>query len=206
MTRPLVNPGTVEWAGENPGMYLRHQADGPFITLISFFRVVVSAHGAGHAAFMLLDPHGDGHDPERPNVCITDNEPLAAYLRDNFVANFLAFRGNQALAGARMVPGWDFAPAGDGGTQHTEGFRSAIGEVQLVWKGWGDRFMVEMSKERSVTGKHEMFSMFVDVHEIAGHINGRALAGRPFPREFADKKDSSTAHLAFAETWLRIPD
>lgn len=204
MTRPLVNAGTVEWAGENPGMYLRTSADSPFVTLVSFFRVVVSPHGVGHAAFMLLDPHGDGLAADRPNVCITDNEPLAAWLRENYVANFLAFRGNKALAGVRMVPGWGFAAAGDGRTQHTEGFCSSIGQVQLVWKGWGDTFMVEMSKERSVTGRHEMFSMFVDVHEVAGHINGRPLEGRPFPREFAGKKDSSTAHLAFAETWVRV--
>lgn len=206
MPRPLINPGTVEWAGENPGMYLRETTDGPYVTLVSFFRVVLSPHGAGHAAFLLLDPQGDGRSPQRPNVCITDNEPMAAYLRDGFVANFLAFRGNRALASVGMIPGWDFAAGGDGRTQHTERFRSGIGQAALVWKGWGDRYMVEMSRERSVTGHHEMFSLFVDVHDVDGSINGRPLAGRPFAREFAGKKDSSTAHLAFAETWVRIAD
>lgn len=40
-------PGTVDWSGENPGMYLKETQDGPFVTLLSFFRVVVSPHGRG---------------------------------------------------------------------------------------------------------------------------------------------------------------
>ena len=62
MARPPFNPNKVDWSGENPGMYLKETADGPFVTLISFFRVVTSTHGKGHAAFMLLDPHGDGRN------------------------------------------------------------------------------------------------------------------------------------------------
>ena len=205
MTRPPINPGTVDWSGENPGMYLKETAEGPFVTLISFFRVVLSPRGRGHAAFILQDPHGDGKSAAKPNLCITDNEPLAEYLRDGFVANFGAFRGIKGLAGTRMVPGWDFMPAGDGGkTAHTEWFRSAVGQVSLTWKDLGDAFLVEMPKDKSATGKHEMFSLFVDARASEVSMNGRALtAGKPFPREFAGKKDSSTAFLAFSETWVR---
>ena len=81
MTRPAINPGKVDWSGENPGMYLKETADGPFVTLISFFRVVLSPHGKGHAAFMLLDPQGNGKDPARPNVCLTEtnrSRPICA--------------------------------------------------------------------------------------------------------------------------------
>ena len=108
MARPTMNPRPVDWAGENPGMYLKARADGPFVTLVSFFRVVLSPHGKGHAAILALDPTGDGSDPARPNVCVTDNEPLAAYLRDGFAQHFLAFRGSKVLSTLKMVPGWDF--------------------------------------------------------------------------------------------------
>ncbi len=204
MTRPAMNPLPVDWAGENPGMYLKARADGPFVTLVSFFRVVLSPHGKGHAAFLVLDPSGKGSDPARPNVCITDNEPLAEYLRDGFVKHFLAFKGSAALATTKLVPGWDFVAGGDGRSVHTEWFRSTLGQVQLTWGGWGDRYEVELAGDRkAVTGKHEMFSTFVDSHEASGYVNGRALEGRAFPREFAGKKDSSTAFLAFSETWLK---
>jgi hypothetical protein len=206
MTSAPIHPGSVDWSGENPGMYLKESADGPFVALVSFFRVVLSPRGGGHAAFILQDPHGDGKGSARPNLCITDNEPLAEYVRDNFVAHFGAFRGIKGLAATRMVPGWDFMPAGDGGrTVHTEWFRSTVGQVNLTWKELGDVFLVDMPKEKSATGMHEMFSLFVDVRAVEVCVNGRALAlGKPFPREFAGKKDSSTAFLAFSETWVKV--
>lgn len=204
MSRPVINPGQIDWSGENPGMYLKETADGPFVTLISFFRVVLSPHGKGHAAFMLQDPRGSGKDAAKPNVCITDNEPLANYLRDGFVTHFGAFKGATGLAGCRMVPGWDFQAGGDGRTVHTEWFRSAIGQVCLTWDQLGAPFLVELMKEGSATGKHEMFSLFVESPSVRATINGNAVAGKAFPREFLSRKNSSTAFLAFSETWVKV--
>jgi hypothetical protein len=204
MSRPIINPGQVDWSGENPGMYLKETADGPFVTLISFFRVVLSPHGKGHAAFMLLDPQGNGKEARKPNVCITDNEPLASYLRDNFVAYFGAFKTAANLRATRMEAGWDFQASGDGRTTHTEWFRSTIGQVSLSWDRLGAPFIVEMPKDKSATGKHEMFSLFVESPSVRATINGNSVAGRAFPREFAGKKDSSTAFLAFSETWVSV--
>ena len=45
VTETLVFPGTVEWSGENPGISLKEKPDGPFTTLASFFRVVLSPAG-----------------------------------------------------------------------------------------------------------------------------------------------------------------
>ena len=204
MTRPTINPGKVDWSGENPGMYLKETADGPFVTLISFFRVVLSPKGWGHAAFILQDPYGDGKNPANTNLCITDNGPMADYLRDGFVANFGAFKGVKALKSLQVVPGWDFVHAGDGSASHVEWFRSTIGQVTLTWKDLGDAYMVELPKDKSATGLHEMFSLFVDVRSVEVSINGKGVAGKPFPREFAGKQNSSTAFLAFSETWVRV--
>jgi len=204
MPRVPINPARVDWSGENPGMYLKESQDGPFVTLISFFRVVTSPHGKGHAAFMLLDPNGDGKNPARPNVCLTDNEPLAEYLKTGFVAYFGAFRGAKGLDAVQFRPAWDFMAGGDGRSTHSEWFRSAIGQVNLAWSSLSAPFLVEFDRERSATGKHEMISLFFDARATTATINGKAVNGRPFPREFAGKKDSSTAFLAFSETWLKV--
>ena len=46
MADPIVFPGTVEWSGENPGISLKDQPDGPFVALASFFRVVLRRTGS----------------------------------------------------------------------------------------------------------------------------------------------------------------
>jgi len=203
MARTPINPGAIDWSGENPGMYLKDKADGPFVSLISYFRVVHSAHGKGHAAFMLLDPYGDGRSAAHPNVCLTDNEPLAEYVKKGFVSFFGAFKGATGLDTVQMTPAWDFMAGGDGRTVHTEWFRSAIGQVSLSWNQLGAPFLVEFDREHSATGKHEMISLFADSRACSAAINGNPVRGKAFPREFAGKKDSSTAFLAFSETWIR---
>src|SRR4030067_203728 len=105
MTRTPIHPGTVDWSGENPGMYLKEAPDGPFVTLVSFFRVVLSPHGRGHALVLLEAPLLDRSLPEALNVCVTDNQPLARWLVQDFVAHFGAFPGGTALeAGASPPP------------------------------------------------------------------------------------------------------
>ncbi len=198
-----VRPAVVDWSGENPGMYLKETASGPFVTLISFFRVVTSPHGRGHAAFLMLDPHGDRKNPHKPNICITDNEPLAKYLCKGFVSNFGAFRTAKSLGSLEYKPGWDFMPGGDGRTNHVEWFRSTIGQVQLNWDKLSEPFLVDLDPEASATGSHRMVSLFLDARQVSGNINGKAFDGKPFPREFAGKSDSSTAFLAFSESWFK---
>lgn len=203
MERLPVNPGTVEWSGENPGMYLKETPEGPFVTLISFFRVLLSPHGRGHAAFVFLDPHGAGKAPGKPNLCITDNEPLARYLKHNFVTYFAPFRGIPALQNCRFEPGSCFVNSGDVRRSYTEHFwNSTSGKVSLTWEPLGEVFFVEMPKERSATGQHEMFSLFVNASGVQVSIDGRGVAGRPVPRDVAGKA-SSTAFLALSETWVR---
>ena len=56
MADPILFAGTVEWSGENPGISLKESPDGPFIALASFFRVVLSPYGRGHALVLLQSP------------------------------------------------------------------------------------------------------------------------------------------------------
>jgi len=203
MSEGSARVGNVDWSGENPGMYLKGSESGPFITLVSFFRVVTSPHGRGHAAFLLLDPHGEGKGSNRPNVCLTDNEPLAEYLAAGFVSSFGAFRDAKGLRSVRYQPGWDFMTGGDGRTYHAEWFRSAIGQVHLQWNDLSESFLVDLKPEQSATGKHRMVSLFFDARAVSARINGKPVAGKPVPREFVGRRDSSTAFLAFSESWIK---
>ena len=124
MADPIVFPGTVEWSGENPGISLKDRPDGPFVGLASFFRVVLSPHGRGHALVLLQSPETASPPRERANYCLHDNEALARYLVAEFVSNFGAYRDlaglqnlsyrtagagaiKAAVSGAKLHDKWD---------------------------------------------------------------------------------------------------
>jgi hypothetical protein len=200
--RVPIHPGTVDWSGENPGMYLKETPDGAFVTLVSFFRVVVSPHGRGHALVLLESPMLDTSLPEALNVCVTDNEALARWLAQEFVACFGAFRGVPALESMRYVPLAGAQASGDQRAGYTEWVKGDGVEVTLSWEALGEPFMVELPRDRSATGRHEMFSLFVEAQRVTAAVNGRRLRGQPVARDFAGRR-SSSAFLAFSETWVR---
>jgi hypothetical protein len=204
MTMPtMTHPGTVDWSGENPGMYLKESADGPFSTLVSFFRVVASPHGRGHALILLERPLLHTSIPEGLNVCVTDNEALARYLASDFAAHFGAFKGAEALQYMDYVKLTGVAASGDTRSAHMEWVKGDGVEASLSWENLGEPFMVSIPKEKSATGRHALFSLFVDARHVTATVNGRTLKGRPVPREFAGRQ-SSTAFLAYSETWIRV--
>ena len=197
-----VRPGAVDWSGENPGMYLKEAPDGPFVTLISFFRVVLSPFGRGHALVLLESPLLDTSLPEALNVCVTDNDALARWLVASFAAHFGAFRGAAALQSMRYVPLIGAQASGDQRESYMEWIRGEGVEATLSWEQLGAPFMVTLSREQSATGLHELFSVFVEARRVTATVNGRAIRGQPVPREFAGRP-SSSAFLAFSETWVR---
>ena len=193
--------GSVDWAGENPGMFLRETADGPFVTLMVFFRIVISRFGRGTVLVLVEDSDQTTASENVCNLVLSDNDPLARYLVDEFCTQFGAFRGIPALRGLRYLPLTEVATSGDGLASYKETLKSNDMTVELNWDNLGDPFAVELPTDRSATGRHEMFSMFVEAHDASIVVNGRRLNGRAFPRDFQGRQTSS-AFLAFCEAWL----
>jgi hypothetical protein len=202
MADTMVFAGNVEWSGENPGISLKEKPDGPFVTLASFFRVVLSAHGRGHALVLLQSPQDANPPADRANVCFHDNEKLARYLVTEFVANFGAWKGVPGLAGLVYRRADSVEAAGDPLTSYSETVKSGELTVRLAWSGLGKPFCFALPPDKSATGKHHMPSLFVGCTDATVTVNGRPLPGRPVPREIAGHR-ITTAMLAFSETWIR---
>ena len=192
-------PGTVEWAGENPGIFLKSDPNGPFTTLASMFRVVLSPHGRGHA-LVLVQPPSDY--VRTPALCLTDNEPLAHWLVAEFVSKFGAFQGIPELANLVYRKLDSVEIAGDPSNIYSETLKAGDLTVALTWSGLGAPFCFVNPPELSATGKHHMPSVFVGCLDASIMINGKRLPGSPIPREVAGRK-ISTAMLAFCESWIR---
>lgn len=204
MAETLVFPGTVEWSGENPGISLKESPDGPFVALASFFRVVLSPHGRGHALVLLRAPQEAVPPAERSNLCITDNEKLARWLIAEFVSHFGAFKGQPGLSSLLWRTLDEVRSVGDAVSSYSEIVRAGDLTVELAWKGLGEPFCFAFPPEKSATGRHHMPSLFVGCESATIAVNGRVLPGKPVPREIAGRR-ISTAMLAFSETWIRAP-
>ena len=141
--------------------------------------------------------------PEALNVCVTDNDPLARYLVSDFAAHFGAFKNAAALQYMDYVPLEGVTASGDTRSTYMEWFKGPGVEATLSWEELGEPFMISLPKEKSATGKHALHSLFVDARRVTTTVNGRSLKGQPVPREFAGRQ-SSTAFLAYSETWIKV--
>lgn len=199
MTRTPINPNEVDWAGENPGISLREGENGPFTCHVSFFRVVYSPHGPGHAVVVLWNPN----EADANNGLFTDNPPLALWLRDNFVAYFGSFKGNPLLSELPVREITRCERSGDTRHSYSELITGPDLNMTLTWAGLQTPFMVEFPAEKSATGIHEMFSLFIPADSAEVVLNGKRAAGKPAPRDVQGKA-SSSAFLALAEVWVRL--
>ncbi len=197
-----IHPGTVDWSGDNPGIYLRRAADEPFCSLAVYFRIVLSPHGKGHVMLLFADPTRAGGYPEVANVCVADNPRLARYLVANFVTRFGAFRDAAAFSGLKYLALTGISEGGDNRRNHVQVIRAKGLRVALEWKKLGAEFAVDLPPDKSATGAHEMYSCFREAHDASITVNGRTLRGKPFPRDF-NGRPTSSAFLAFSETWVK---
>jgi hypothetical protein len=201
MSAPTPTIGVpVAWSGENPGIYLKEREDGPWTSLATFFRVVVSPHGRGHAAVVMLDPTGTG-TADRPNFCVTDNEPLARYLIDDFVVHFGAFKGNPALATLPLLPAAVWRSEGDARSTWREIVQGPDLDVTLEWSGLGDTFLAAVPPAHTPTGAHDLYTVFVTASGARIVVNGVEGGGQPIPR-LSFGRPGASAFLAFSETWV----
>ncbi|MFP6732677.1 MAG: hypothetical protein VB959_02410 [Rhodospirillales bacterium] len=196
-----IHPGVVAWTGENPGIYLKDEQDGPWTGLMTFFRITWSEHGRGHGVLLLDDPNVEQSLPEVANFCITDNEPLARYLVDEFFSKFASFKVSPGLKAIQYLPLTEVYREGDTRAEYTEVVKSADQEVRMTWKGLGKPYAVDMPPEKGPTKAHEMYSLFLDASDALVTVNGRRLKGKVVERDFANTK-KTTAFLAFSESWM----
>ena len=172
-------PGTVEWAGENPGIFLKSDPNGPFTILASLFRVVLSPHGRGHALVLVqIRPMSScGH---RPIVFDRSNEkPLARWLVARISSSKYqrAFQGNAGLRSLVYRKLDSVESGGDPGNIYSESLKAGDLNVTLTWSGLGVPFCFAYPPELSATGAHHMPSLFIGCLDASILVNGKASAG-----------------------------
>ena len=203
MKRISINPGRVDWSGENPGIYLKHHQDDEAYCLLSlFFRVVLSPYGKGHAAIVLAAPDTAQGWPQETNFIMTDNQLMMRWIVDGWVSKMPTFVGR---AGLQQMSWLDLDSVqrqpGDLKTDYREILRGSGVTLEMHWSNLGDPLPVEVTAENSATKEHEMYSVFLEAKSAAVTVNGTELPGAVQSRQFFGRT-MSTAFLAFSETWV----
>lgn len=196
-----VNPGLVDWSGENPGIYLKEDPAGDYTALGIFFRIMLSPHGRGHTMIVLEKPDEAVGYPQANNICVTDNETLTNYLIDDFMSKFPSFQGRAALASMTRLPLDKVFYEGDMKHEYREVVRSGEIEVEMKWKNLQEPFAAEVTPKDSATKLHDMYSVFLEAKDASISVNGKAFSGQVVDRQFFGKT-MSTAFLALSETWV----
>lgn len=199
-----IHPGVVAWTGDNPGIYLKEQINGPWTGLATYFNIQFSPHGRGRGVLLLEEPDSEARYPAVCNVMISDNEALARYLLNQFFANFAAFRVSCATSTVAFLPLISARSEGDTRDSYRECLNAEGLEVVMHWSGLGEPYAVDMPAEKGPTGQHEMYSLFIDAEKACIEVNGKLLRGSVATRGF-DGGVKSSAFLAFSETWVQTP-
>lgn len=193
--RSPVLSGSVVWSGENPIISLKQAADGEELTNVTFFRIVYSPAGAGHAAFISTRSFG-GLLAE-----YTDNAGLGRWLRDEMLPVYPHY-ADKVCSSIELVPA-EFRWSGDPRSRWREEIRAADTAIELEWEELGQPFVVDNPGGSTGRLPYHVISLFVPAARATVRINGRNAEGRPLPRDITGTK-SSTCFLAFSETWLTL--
>ncbi|MGZ3337358.1 MAG: hypothetical protein ACXVBV_18715 [Isosphaeraceae bacterium] len=199
--RPPVNPGTVVWSGENPCIDLREAESGPATFLMTYFRVLYSPHGRGHAVVFLTDPMDPVQAPGHINAMYTDNTPLGHWLLETFVQDFPQYRRVAGIPDLPVKSGRNFRRA-DENDAYVELADSDDGEIRLSWSRMRVPFLIELPPAESPAGDQEIFSLTVPADAADASIGEFHARGVPFATDVCGTP-SSSAFLAFGETWVK---
>ena len=189
---PGTDPNQVRLTGENSFIRLGHEPDGPQTTRTSHWRVLWSPVGAGHTLFVQSEL------TDNQVRIYSDNIALARWLQEEIEIFLYPAFADLNLSVIEAV----FEKWGDGRAYWTESVESDEETVRLTWYDFGEPFMITVAAGSIAGRPHGVYSCFIPAQRAQVTINGKVAAGKAFPQA-RDGRQSSTACLAWSETWVR---
>lgn len=184
---------TVAISGENPFIGLSHEAGGKVLTNVSFWRVIYSPVGVGHACYIRSDLTGNGPSDDDIRAVYTDNMKLMEYLNKEIMSVFDKSYADKPYPAHEAT----FRKKGDTLAEYREIVTSGTTKVELVWRDYCPPLLIEIPvKPFTIT------TTLIPAKVAEVHVNGVKAAGRVFPRPEGTAQ-GSTGTLAFSETWVK---
>jgi hypothetical protein len=200
MSRPVVNPGVVSWAGEHLLLSLRPPDSSEDTTLVSLYRTQYSPAGAGHVALVLSDCRAPGQGAADLRTIVTDNPEMAAWARRN-----LARRPGHPFRDPSLpvVPA-RFVSSGMVGQEHVETIRTEQHEIVLRWADFEPPLYFE-GPRGTLGADYDVFSLLFPAATASVTVDGEQARGQTYPNEIwrpSTGRDLSSALIAICEVLI----
>jgi hypothetical protein len=189
-----VKLGKAYVSGENPVIRLLDKEGGTALTVASFWRVIWSPVGQGHVIYVTT---GDGKSPGDLRLAIADNQKLHEYLVDQILGTFDKTYVERPFTFAQGT----CRSSGDTLKEWKETCKSDKYTIELAFRDFYEPFQLDTP----VGGPRNPFgvtSFFIPAKAADVIINGTRAAGNVYPQK-RGAMESSTAFLAFSESWIK---
>jgi hypothetical protein len=189
----------ILFSGENPGMTLYFPGTEQVVAVASYWHCTDSPCGVGHALILWLET-GITPATDVGHGCIfTDNLELAKVLVKNLTQYFPEFREvpivSLAYTSAHCEHTYD-------GSCYRVICLSPEAQVEIQWAEVLDRKQVIWPQFPAGQAAFDLSTVICPCRIGDIQINGKLIGGEVKTVQTADGKFSSTAFLAFAETWV----
>ncbi len=185
-----IDPAEVRLTGENSFIRLSKQDGGDQTTRASHWRILYSPGGPGHVLYIKSDLIDD-------EVRIySDNIAMARWLQGEIESMLFPEFADESIPVIDAV----FSKSGNPSSFWTESVESDEDSIDLTWYDFLEPFMLNSPASGSRT--HGVYSCFIPASKAQITINGEVADGS-VAKEMRGDKQSSTACLAWSETWVR---
>ena len=187
-----VDPNEPLMTGENSFIRLSPDGGTTMTDRFSHWRVLWCAAGAGTVLFAQSKQLTSG----RVQI-YADNVAVARWLQRNIEKLLFPAFADESIP----VIAAEFARGGDPRGVAWETVNSSTEKIRLTWYDCIAPFVLTMepgSNNRPIG----VFSTFFPARSAQAEINGMAATTKPWPEKRGDR-DSSSACLAWSETWVK---
>ncbi len=185
-----IDPNEVRLTGENSFIRLAAMEGGTETTRASHWRILRSPGGPGHVLYLTSELTND-------EVRIfSDNPDMARWLQEEIESVLHPPFGDQKVP----IVDAEFYRSGNGITFSTETVETQSESISLTWYKLGEPFIIRF--EPGAMGPHGVYSCLIPASAAQLTVNGATAEGTPQPDAIGEQM-SSTACLAWSETWVR---
>lgn len=189
----------VFFSGENPGMTLYLPGTEQAIAVVSYWYCTDSPFGVGHVLVLWLNPATTPVAEIGHGGIFTDNRNLAQVLVNNLTQHFPEFQDVPINTLSTIEAQCDHTF-----DSHRYQVKCQTPQIpiEIEWHKLLERKQVIWPRFPAGEAAYDLTTVICPCQMGQIQLNGKRIAGEARVTQAADGQFSSTAFLAFAETWI----